>query len=291
MVQHPVFRIIVFVLLIFVGQALMTGILLLLGLQYGMDITEMQTILQEGGRDMPAELMRPMVWIQTVTTFVIPAIIFGLIFYRGKFNTYFKLDRTPTAMVLLLACVFMLTGYTFVQLAYELNQMIPLGDWAIDMEDTASSMMDEILLVDSPWHLITTLLIVAVLPGIGEELAFRGVLQKQIGEVFKSEHMGIWLSAMLFSAIHLQFEGFLPRMVLGAILGYLYYWTASLWVPIIVHFLNNGVQIVVLYASGIDLSEMDGAEATSTPWWGIIIAGIVMAVVGYRLYQQRPRES
>jgi len=91
------------------------------------------------------------------------------------------------------------------------------------------------------------MLIVAVVPAVGEELLFRGVLQKIMIAWTKNPHFGVWITAFLFSALHLQFFGFFPRMLLGALFGYLFLWSKSLWLPILGHFINNGTVVLASY--------------------------------------------
>ena len=88
---------------------------------------------------------------------------------------------------------------------------------------------------------------VAVLPAIGEELLFRGIVQRMFVRITKNIHWGIWISAILFSAMHMQFYGFIPRMLLGALFGYLLVWSGSMWLPILGHFLNNGIAVVATF--------------------------------------------
>jgi len=90
---------------------------------------------------------------------------------------------------------------------------------------------------------------IAIIPAIGEELFFRGVMQRIFSDWFKNMHVAIFFTAFLFAAIHMQFYGMLPRMMLGVLFGYLYYWTGSLWVPVFAHFLNNGAAVIVSYLS------------------------------------------
>jgi uncharacterized protein len=112
-------------------------------------------------------------------------------------------------------------------------------------------------------------------------MMFRGILQQQIGRLLKNEHVMVWLSAAIFSAIHFQFEGFFARMILGAILGYLFVWTRNLWIPMIVHLLNNSIQVIAIYAANIKPSEMDkmGGEDQMT-WWMALISLILVIFVG-----------
>jgi hypothetical protein len=97
----------------------------------------------------------------------------------------------------------------------------------------------------------------------------------------------IWIAAFIFSAIHLQFEGFLPRMVLGAVLGYLYYWTGNLWVPIIAHAFNNGVQVILIYVTGMDLSNFDEESSDQLQWWMIPLSIIIMYLIYNSILKNR----
>lgn len=90
-------------------------------------------------------------------------------------------------------------------------------------------------------------IVIAILPGIGEELLFRGLLQNKFKQLFGNVHIAIWVTAIIFSAIHLQFYGFAPRMLLGAVFGYLYHWSGNLLYPMLAHFVNNGFTVLMMY--------------------------------------------
>ena len=125
------------------------------------------------------------------------------------------------------------------------------------------------------------LLVLAVLPGIGEELLFRGFLQPAIARLFRNAHAGIWISAILFSAFHLQFYGFVPRMALGVLFGYLYWYTGRLWVPMFAHFLNNAYSLVLVYIiGGENISYGFGGD--DGMFW--VPAMLSLAVVVFLLY-------
>lgn len=115
------------------------------------------------------------------------------------------------------------------------------------MEESLAETTKFLTTFDSIWQLILAILVIAVIAGIGEELIFRGLIQRKLYIGLKNHHAAIWLAAIIFSAIHFQFYGFLPRMLLGALFGYFYYWTGNLWVPIAAHIFNNGLAVVMLY--------------------------------------------
>jgi membrane protease YdiL (CAAX protease family) len=180
----------------------------------------------------------------------------------------------------MVAVVALFSAYPLVQLSYEFNSALPLPEWMHEMESSAAEIMQQILAMDSVGSFLLTLLLVGILPGIGEELVFRGVLQRQIQDWTRRPVLSVWLAAIIFSAIHMQFEGFLPRMALGAVLGFLYLWSNNLWIPIIVHAVNNGAQVSVLYFTGVDLSNVNEESSMPVSGW-IIILSVSMLYVCY----------
>jgi hypothetical protein len=114
---------------------------------------------------------------------------------------------------------------------------------------------------------------------LSEELFFRGVLQNVLIDCFKNKHVGVWVGAIIFSAFHLQFYGFLPRILMGAYLGYLLVWTGSLWPGIIAHFLNNGLAVYVAWLAnkGVIDDRVEKVGENQTDWFYVLIsAGMVI---------------
>ncbi|MFC6996722.1 CPBP family intramembrane glutamic endopeptidase [Rufibacter roseus] len=129
---------------------------------------------------------------------------------------------------------------------------------------------------DSVGAMLFGILIIAVLPAIGEELVFRGVLQQELIRWSKNHHVGIWVAGFLFGAIHMQFYGFFPRMALGVVLGYLYFWSGNIWVPILGHFMNNGFTVLMLYLQQQGAIEID-VESTDATTWPISLASLLIS--------------
>ena len=148
-----------------------------------------------------------------------------------------------------------MVGFTpFLSWLIELNESMVFPDflselerWMRASERKAKLLTKAFLTFDGFGSLLYVMLIVAVVPAIGEELLFRGVLQKIMISWTKNPHLGIWISAFLFSALHLQFFGFFPRMMLGILFGYIFLWSNSLWLPILGHFINNGTVVIASY--------------------------------------------
>jgi general stress protein CsbA len=115
------------------------------------------------------------------------------------------------------------------------------------LEDKAAKITEKFLEMDTTGDLMVNLFIIAVLPAVGEELFFRGLLQRIFSDWSRNKHVGIWVTAVVFSALHGQFYGFVPRMILGGMFGYLLVWSGSLWIPILAHLVNNGVAVIASY--------------------------------------------
>ncbi len=204
-----------------------------------------------------------------IFTFFIPPLLFSYLPDSRGPRKYFSLDKRFRWSAYLWSLFLLFAALPWVQYLQELNALIQLPDWARFMEQDAAMYIDKLLTMDSPLELAGTILIVAVLPAIGEELLFRGCLQKEI-ERFGSAHLAVWITAIVFSAFHLQFAGFLPRLGLGLLLGYLYIWTRTLWVPIVIHFIFNGLQVVLMYFMSSDLMPTEHADTTGTSTWALL---------------------
>lgn len=180
-----------------------------------------------------------------------------------------------------LAVAALFVGTPVIAWAHWLNSIVPLPQSLLDMENSQNWLVAEVLRVEYPLELLIALLVAAVVPALGEELLFRGMLQPLLQRLTTRPHLGIWLTAFIFSAIHFQFVGFLPRMLLGAFLGYAYWWSASLWVPILLHFLFNGVQVIGIYLLPDMFQTNSEGDAVAQPSIALGIA--CLAVLTYLL--------
>ncbi|MBG8554449.1 CPBP family intramembrane glutamic endopeptidase [Hymenobacter guriensis] len=160
--------------------------------------------------------------------------------------------------------------------------------WAREKETQAQDLTRYLTQFTSTGRLLVALLVVAVVPAISEELVFRGVVQKQLTRWFGSYHAGVWLSAILFSAIHTQFFGFVPRLVLGAVLGYLFAWSGNILVPMAAHFAQNAVQILLLYAQqrGALGASYDPDSTEALPWPWMLLSAVLTLGLLRLAYQQ-----
>ena len=137
----------------------------------------------------------------------------------------------------------------FIGLLLEWNMMISFPEWLMQFDINSEAFVIAFLQMDTIWDLFYTILVIAVVPAIGEELLFRGYLQQKLGNWLRNPHTAILITAFLFSAIHFHFQGMIPRFALGVLLGYLFYWSNSLWLPILAHFVNNAQAVIFSYPS------------------------------------------
>ena len=225
----------------------------------------------------------PLKLAQAVTStvlFGLPSICFGMLVFRH--HPLEQLGFRPAVKnsfylvaVLLLFFSFPMEGWLGM-----LNKQIPLPHWMVSMEDENEKQMMAILAVKGPLDIIINLLVVAVIPGIFEEMCFRGVLQRIMIHIFKNPWAGIVATGLLFSAFHMEFEGFLPRTFLGILLGAAYWYSGSLWTPIIAHTFFNGIQVL---AAGWYPKVV--TENPSVPVYSALISLVI--VVGLLAYMRR----
>jgi len=124
--------------------------------------------------------------------------------------------------------------------------------------------------------MISNLFVVAFMAGLSEEIFFRGFIQRLFIENKLNHHLAIWFTAILFSAIHLQFFGFVPRVLLGAVLGYLYFYSGNLWLSIIAHTVNNGFAVVMAYITGSIDADLFADKGTETINLVLVLSSIVI---------------
>lgn len=188
--------------------------------------------------------------IQMGFMFFLPA--YTLAVWSGhKPASFFGLNHaTNTFYLSILAFLILTASMPFISLLTQINQLLILPEWLSgleswmqNLENSAEETTNLLLAGSSIWDYLGNLLFIGVFAAIAEEFFFRGVIQQLIVKLFKNKHIGVWMTAFIFSLMHLQFYGFLPRVALGVILGYLFLWSNNLWIPILTHFLNNALVV------------------------------------------------
>jgi membrane protease YdiL (CAAX protease family) len=223
-------------------------------------------------------------WTQafsTVLGFIPPAIVYALVTFSGNYGYFLGFRKAEKANMYILAVIGILLAMPFVFWLGALNQNIELPSKLIKLEEESTKIMTAFLKVNHTADILINVFVIALLPAIAEEICFRGALQRIIINITRNAWTGIVVTAILFSSLHMQFLGFLPRMFLGIVLGAFYWFSGSLWTSIIPHFVNNAVQVIVAsYAPNyIDKNP-------ETPVLAAIASGIVVwAILWY--YQKQ----
>lgn len=188
--------------------------------------------------------------IQMSLMFFMPAVTLT-IWSNYEPYVFLKVKKLDTGVFkVLLSVVILITAMPFISLIAQLNQLLVLPDWLgglevwmQELEHSGEKTTELLLSGESFVNYLSNLLVVGVIAAVAEETFFRGALQQLLVKQFNNKHVGIWLAAIVFSIMHLQFYGFLPRLMLGALLGYLFVWSNNLWIPILIHFLNNALVV------------------------------------------------
>ena len=234
--------------------------------------------------------------VQDLLAFIVPAIVAMAIFYRRPFHAM-GLDRAPGWLSLVVIILFYIVSLPAMNCLVSFNEAMSLPSWMggleswmREAEDAAAEATQRILDINSAGMLVASVFVVGFMAGLSEEMLFRGAMLRTMQDSRLGTHAVVWIVAILFSAFHMQFYGFIPRMVLGLWLGYLFVWTRNLWVPIIAHTLNNSTVVVFSYLTNKGLvpegfADNIGIPAEGAlPWLAIVsfIASIIIAAWAYR---------
>ena len=275
------------ILLALIGAGVVVGSLITIGLWM---IMTGRPVLGMAQDIFNPKYYNAIMWMQAVSTlfmFFLPVYFFALICYRNPskfigFNT-----RISSRQLLIVLAILILTFPLSGALA-ELNKIIPIPKaWEIKfkaMEASRAAQEAALININSFARYIMSMLIIALLPGIFEEVCFRGGLQNILNRWFKGPWIAIILTAFIFSIIHISYYGFLVRFALGVILGLVFYYSGSLWLSIIFHFLYNGVQVTALYVlNGQGANETKDIEENFPIWAGLIaLILIIYAFIKFR---------
>jgi len=238
--------------------------------------------------------------VNTIGLFLLPAIVFAILADRMPWR-YLSMKVSPRLFTIIMGSAVIVSILPFIAWLAELNGAMVLPEWLSGLEDWMRSSEDQameltqmFLSTSTIGGLAINLIMIAILPALGEEFLFRGVLLRLFGEWTRNPHIAVLISAFLFSALHLQFYGFLPRFILGVVLGYLFVWTRCVWVPVIIHFVNNGIAVAGgwYYARGEIDKDIESIGRADQVW---VILGSFIVVVFFmlliRLYEHKKKGS
>jgi hypothetical protein len=281
----------VLVALVLAMTSLAQGAIIAYGYFQGIDVTDGKSILKLLGSADHSLASRMLIGLNHLFAFVLASILWVWYYYGQDIKEYFRWKQIDYKYLLLFILA-LLTSYPLMAYLSVLIEKLPLPTWAKGMNDTSMEALAGLLSMENFSDLVFNILIVGILPGLGEELLFRGVIQNEIIKKWAKPHTAIWLTAFLFAAVHLQVSGFPAKFIIGALLGYAYYLSGSLKLPVILHAANNSMATIALYVSG---DKLDVASAGNTqqdlPLASVIGASILSAYVWLLIFKHRQKSN
>lgn len=258
------------------------------------------------GGSQSTESLKWLQFIQTTATFLLPPILCAWLWdEEHKPFRWLRMDVPVQWQNILLAVVIMVCAVPGINLLADLNSRVELPK-SIEFieqilksqEEAAAALTERFLQADNIGGLLLNIGLMALLPAFSEELSFRGTLQQIISkdqngkEQSTKVHLAIWITAFIFSAIHMQFYGFVPRMLLGAMFGYVFVWSGSLWVPITMHFVNNGLAVLVYYLMGESENTKNIADTLGAgDTWYLGVFSILITSLGLLIFYRRTHKQ
>ncbi len=227
---------------------------------------------------------------QSLGLFVVPGILIAFLFSNNTWR-YLGFSKHINYKILLSAGIIMLIALPLVNFTAEINQKLTLPEslkWLENLmrqsEERAGNITNLFLAVNTFSGFLINLFMMALIPAFGEEIMFRGLIQKNLSKKM-NVHIAIFISAFIFSSVHFQFFGFLPRFLMGLFFGYLFSWTNNLWYNIFAHFINNGTAVLVAYIQGVEATDPgDGFGSMSSLY--VILSFILTAGIIYFIYRE-----
>ena len=235
---------------------------------------------------------------QQVLMMLVPALLCICLFEKEGAGKGLGVNELPDVRFLLLAVLLILVIQPIISFTGYYNANMKLPEFMSGIEaklqqsELANKLLIERLLMETSLSaFIANLFIIAIMAGIVEEFLFRGALQRIINRLVPNYHIAVWITAIIFSAIHMQFYGFVPRVILGAVLGYLFVWSGNLWIPIIVHAANNALSVILfrLYYNTPTYNELEQVGVGGMWWTTLLSVVLTLSILSYmqRIYVQQ----
>ncbi|MFQ5445824.1 MAG: lysostaphin resistance A-like protein [Saprospiraceae bacterium] len=275
----------------FLCAALGSGIVYLACSMQGLDMQEAFNNFGAASSLDERNFMRGLLLLNHLTTFLLPATLVGWFFYRRQWPQNLGVALAPRTVTLAWGLLFMAVAFPVAQAAFEFNSwLVEQASWlqpVVDVESANESILTGLLVMESPWEVLFSILVMALVPAVGEEMLFRGVLQRHLERWMKRPVAAILVTALIFSLAHFEVQRFLAIFLLGVVLGLLFYWTQNLWLPIAAHFLNNATQVVVAYFYQDELEKLNQGGGESLPPLVVAASFALVILIGKKLHDRR----
>ncbi|MEQ8471547.1 MAG: CPBP family intramembrane glutamic endopeptidase [Marinoscillum sp.] len=260
---------------------------IVIGAIFGYDLQELINILSNPNASEDARL--PLMLTQGITSlgaFVLAPVIFIKLHLKLSLRPFFaapeQLIRPVFLTIVILFC-FMVANSVVIEWNQNINMpgiFSSFEEWAQSKELQLEELTEYLTSFNGIEEYLIAMLVIAVLPAIGEELLFRGLIQNLFRKALGNHHLAIWAAAVLFGVMHFQFYGVVPRIFLGALFGYIYYWSGHLSLAMIGHFVNNGLTLTLLYFTQLEFTDFDPTSTENSPPFYVVsiffVAGAVL---------------
>jgi uncharacterized protein len=228
--------------------------------------------------------------------FILLPLLYIMFYNKSLFSIFFP-DLRKSVVFTIMGFFMFFTFLPVLQYLAQFNQSIDLPA-SMDLLEKKIMAMEEVgkkgtlflIEYDSRQEFLICMLVIAVLPAVGEELFFRGIIQNELQYITRNPHVAIWFAAFIFSFFHFQFYGFIPRLLLGVFFGYMYFWSGNILIPMLLHFANNAGTLILMHRFGHKFEELERANVQKTPAMFLVVSiGLTAVMVYYciRFYKER----
>ena len=295
--QSPLVQLIfTFVIVVLAGTIIFYIFLFIGTLISGRGFKELATLYTSGGEFGSGAILRYIQVSVQVSMFLIPGLFIIRMLQRPGLP-FLRLNISPDLPGIILTIILAFAILPVMNYTGFLNSKMALPSWLSgveswirEKEDSASGIIDLLIISQGMFMLVVNVLILAVIPAFSEELMFRGIVQRLLCRTLKSNHAGIIVASVIFSSVHFQFYGFIPRFMLGLSFGYLFFWTRNIWYPVVAHFVYNAIPVVMYYFQEHVAVENESTDVSvndpGVPW---LYIGLSVMVFYY--FWRRSRKS
>jgi membrane protease YdiL (CAAX protease family) len=216
--------------------------------------------------------------VSSIISFIIPALLFGY-YSSPRSLPYIGIQKNVSFILIVVSILLLFSIQPFITWLGEINAKATFGAFQkslIEKEALYNQQLKLFLKMNNVRDLLINLFIMALLPALGEELFFRGSLQKALVRLTNIPWVAIFISSMIFALLHGTVFKLFPIFTLGLILGIVYYVTRNLWYTIIIHFVNNALAVLtVYYANKSEVLKKLAGDELSVPLYGALVSVII----------------
>ena len=269
--------------------------LVVVKLLYGVDVLDIAAFLSDLDNPVLMPALKVMQTFQAIGGFILPPLFFAQL-YTGNALEVDGAFGKPKVLELVVAMALIILAQPIINFTAEWNSGINFPDWGgieqwmKESEESTAKLTERFLNMPTLGSMLFNVFMIGLLPALGEEFLFRGTLQPIFKRMFGNIHIAIFLAAFIFSAMHMQFYGFIPRLLLGIVLGYFAAWSGSIWVSVAAHFFNNAAAVLLSYLVS---NQFLGKEAKTIgaggDWKLVIMSVLICAFLLKQLHTYRSK--